>query len=97
MAEQYLTITPAGSLWGEQCVATGHAHTGPDVPLGIQCPTHHVQWLWCAGCASLWCPGVPGRNNGHYGEIIASAAAKEIDRALMDWYAHEQAALADQG
>ena len=69
---EYLTITPGGSLYSVQCVAIGHAHTGPDVPLDVQCPTHHVGWVWCAGCQEVWCPGVAGRNNGHEGTIVTA-------------------------
>ena len=69
---EYDTITPAGALFCGQCSATGHAHTGPDVPLGQVCPTHHVEWSWCAGCHSVWCHGTPGRDNGHYGTITAA-------------------------
>lgn len=71
MALEYLTITPAGALYTVQCVGTGHAHTGPDVGLDVTCATHHMEWVWCAGCMEIWCPGIAGRNNGHQGTVCA--------------------------
>lgn len=73
MSEEYLTITPAGSLFSEQCVATGHQHTNPDVPLRQTCPVHKEEWVWCGACGTIWCPGYPGRNNPHAGNITVPA------------------------
>lgn len=61
MSDQYLTITPAGSLWSEQCTADGHEHQHPDVPIGQNCPAHHVALIWCGGCQLIWCAGLPNR------------------------------------
>ncbi len=76
--DQYLTITPAGSLFTLQCTATGHTHLNPDVPLRETCVTHHVEWVWCGGCGSTWCSGTPGRNNGHYGEIFPADTPTQL-------------------
>jgi hypothetical protein len=69
MAEEYLTITPAGSLFAGQCVATGHIHTNPDVPLRQFCKVHNLEWVWCGACAVIWCPGQLGQSSPHEGEI----------------------------
>jgi hypothetical protein len=66
---QYLTITPAGSLLSEQCSATGHTHTNPDVPLRQLCQIHNLEWVWCGACATIWCPGVLGAHSPHSGDI----------------------------
>jgi len=71
LTHAYDTITPAGSLFCGQCSATGHQHANPDVPLRQTCATHKQEWLWCGGCASIWCVGTPGRDNGHYGQITS--------------------------
>jgi len=75
---EYETITPAGSLFTGQCVAAGHTHLNPDVPLRQTCPTHHIEWIWCAGCGSIWCSGTPGRNNGHYGDIVGQPSVQQL-------------------
>jgi len=71
MTHAYETITPAGALLCGQCVAQGHVHSSPDVPLRQFCETHHVEYVWCGGCGSIWCAGLPNRGQpGHYGDIV---------------------------
>ena len=61
---------PTGLLRCTSCVASGHLQVTPDVMLGEICPNHGGEWVFCAGCNEIWCPGGPPSHTPHQGTIV---------------------------